>query len=336
MREAICPGDRLAITLRYLTTGAAHTTIASSYRVSPTTVGRIIFETCGVLWDQLFEHGYLKAPSNIAEWKKIANDFEQKWNFPNAIGALDGKHIVMFAPAGSGSAFFNYKKSHSIVLLAVCGANYKFTLVDIGDSGRQSDGSVYANSNLGHAIENNSLNFPRDSRVSSRILPYVFLADDAFELKRHPMKPYPFASHESEKRIFNYRMSRGHRIIENAFGIATSRFRVFHKPITATQVKVIATTKAVVVLHNFLMSIKNRTPSYDYCPLEFTDNDSPTRMRLGTWRRENENSQGFQPSGCSISSNNSENAKKTSEEFTEYFNNEGAVEWQWQRVNGAY
>ena len=140
----------------------------------------------------------------------------------------------MFAPAGSGSAFFNYKKSHSIVLLTDCDAYYKFTLVDNGDSGRHSDGSVYANSKLGHAIENNSLNIPRESRVGSKILPYVFLANDAFGLKCHLMKPYPFTSHDTEKRIFKYRLSRGRCIIENAFGIAASRFRVFHKPLIAT------------------------------------------------------------------------------------------------------
>ena len=66
------------------------------------------------------ELGYLKAPSNIAEWKRIALEFEHKWNFPNVIGALDGKHVVMFAPAGSGSAFFNYRKTYSTVLMAVC------------------------------------------------------------------------------------------------------------------------------------------------------------------------------------------------------------------------
>ena len=65
----------------------------------------------------------------------------------------------MFAPAGQASSFFNYKKTHSIVLLEVCDANYKFILVDIGDSGRQSDGSVYANSNLGFAIERKLLSY---------------------------------------------------------------------------------------------------------------------------------------------------------------------------------
>ena len=49
---------------------------------------------------------------------------------------------------------FLITRKHSIVLMAIYNARYQFTIVDIGDSGRQRDGSVYANSNLGYAIEN--------------------------------------------------------------------------------------------------------------------------------------------------------------------------------------
>ena len=73
----------------------------------------------------------------------------------------------MQAAAGTGSSFFNYKKTHSIVLLAVCNARYQFSLVDIGDSGRQSDGSVSAYSHLGHVIENNLLNIPQPCGVEN-------------------------------------------------------------------------------------------------------------------------------------------------------------------------
>ena len=80
-------------------------------------------------------------------------------------GAIDGKHVVMQAPHNSGSEYFNYKKTHSIVLLALCNARYEFLLVDIGDSGRQSDGSVYNNSQLGHAIEHKLLNIPKPDKI---------------------------------------------------------------------------------------------------------------------------------------------------------------------------
>ncbi|XP_057310560.1 uncharacterized protein LOC130648525 [Hydractinia symbiolongicarpus] len=143
-RESISADQRLCITLRYLVTGDAKSTIASSYPVGPTTVGRIISETCNAIWEKLLGAGQLKCPSTQSEWKKIAANFEKLWQFPNCIGAIDGNHVVMQVPARGVSSFFNYKKTHSIVLMAVCDADYKFLLVDIGDSGRQSDAGVFS------------------------------------------------------------------------------------------------------------------------------------------------------------------------------------------------
>ncbi len=73
-------------------------------------------------------------PSTPAEWQKVADEFEQLWNFPHAIGALDGKHCLLQAPFNAGSEFYNYKKSHSIVLMGLVNANYEFMYVDIGKS----------------------------------------------------------------------------------------------------------------------------------------------------------------------------------------------------------
>ena len=279
MRDPIFPGDRLAVTLRYLVTGDAQCTGAASYRISPSAVSRIITETCDAIWTSLKRMHYLDCPSNVSEWKSVAQEFESKLNFPHAVGALDGKHVVMQAPHNSGSAYFNYKKKHSIVLLPVCNAKYEFTMVDIGDSGRQSDGSVYNNSHLGFAIENNTLNLPDPDVVGSNPenkLPYVFVADDVFGLKCQTMKPYPDHNIPLDKRIFNYRCSRARRIIENAFGIAaTSRFWIFRRPILANTEKVILITNSVVALHNFLMKKRaSQSENYSYCPPSYVDQES--------------------------------------------------------------
>ena len=152
-RPSTSPAERLIITLRYLATGDAQFTIASSYRVSPTTISRIIRETTIVIWDVLCDRDYMRAPNSLKEWKQISKDFMEMWNFPNCLGAIDGKHVVIQAPGSTGSLYFNYKKSFSIVLLAVCNAQYEFTLVDIGEAGRKSDSGIYNTSPIGSAID---------------------------------------------------------------------------------------------------------------------------------------------------------------------------------------
>jgi len=95
----------------------------------------IIAEVCKVIWNVL-QPLYLRCPNEENEWLQIANDFNSLWNFPNCIGAIDGKHIRIKAPPKSGSAFYNYKGYFSFVLMAICNAHYSFTWVDIGDYGK--------------------------------------------------------------------------------------------------------------------------------------------------------------------------------------------------------
>lgn len=90
-------------------------------------------------------------------YKIVADGFHQRWNFPNCVGAIDGKHITINAPAKSGSKFLNYKKSFSIVLMAICDHNYSFIMCDIGAAGRQSDGGVFRHSEFGKKFYSNSL-----------------------------------------------------------------------------------------------------------------------------------------------------------------------------------
>ena len=223
-------------------------------------------------------------------------------------------------------------------MLAVCNARYEFLLVDIGDSGRQSDGSVYNNSHLGHAIENNLLGIPKPEKINpdwSKLYPFVFVADDEFGLKLHMMKPYPNQNLPIEQRIFNYRLSRARRVIENTFGITTSRFRVFWRPIIATTEKVKSITKAVVALHNYLTKkrTKNNENNYNYCPTSYIDRDTRLGITLGAWRKEQANSAGLQQISQMGSNNYSRDAKEVRDDFRNYFcSTEGSLDWQLLRV----
>ena len=156
-----------------------------------TTVHKIIQETNKALWEVLSPLS-LKTSSTEGEWKKISTGFYETWNFPNYIGAMDEKHIAIKAPAHSGSLYFNYKKTFSIVLLVTCDWNYVFTMVDIGAYGSQNDGDVFKNSIFSIHSENNNMSIPNPSAIpfTNINMPYVLVANEGSPLKDYIMRPY--------------------------------------------------------------------------------------------------------------------------------------------------
>ena len=176
LREPSSAGERLAVALRFLVTGDSMQTISFSFRLGHSKVCEIIDNTCGAICEVLSPE-FVNAPKNSDEWRKISDGFSILWHFPHCVGALNGKHTIIQAPANAGSQYYNYKGTHSIVLLAVCDYNYCFTLVDIGDYGRMIDGGVLSNSLFGQAIKNNSLALPDAENVDSidSAIPYFFV-----------------------------------------------------------------------------------------------------------------------------------------------------------------
>ena len=104
----------------YLATGDSFTTLAGRFRLGISTVHKCIKKTCKAIWN-ILSCTYMKPPTK--DWVNIEKSFFTQWNFPNCIGAVDGKHIVIQAPQNSGSQFFNYKGTFSVVLMAWVDAN---------------------------------------------------------------------------------------------------------------------------------------------------------------------------------------------------------------------
>lgn len=189
-RGAIRPEVRLMVTLRFLATGDSYPSLGYSFRIAPSTICHIIYETCNVLW-QILSKIYLKAPSP-QEWTNIAYEYEQRWQLPNCIGSIDGKHVRIQAPPHSRSQFFNYKKFNSIVLLAVSDAKYLFTYVNVGGYGAQSDGGILRDTDFGNALKEGTLGIPvgRALPGTNIEVPFYFVADEAFPLQINLMRPY--------------------------------------------------------------------------------------------------------------------------------------------------
>lgn len=228
---------------------------------------------------------------------------------------MDGKHILIKGPPGTGSDFFNYKNTFSIVLLGCVDYDYCFTYVNIGAKGRNSDGGIFNESSLKKTIEENSLDLPSDA---------VFIGDEAFPLKPYLMKPYPRRNNLSkEQKIYNYRLCRCRRIVENAFGILVSRFRIFERPIGLAPEKVDVIVKTTCVLHNWL----RKTSPKAYTPPGFLDEETGSGIRPGAWR-ETHTSGAFEDIFSQNHGNSTREAISVREQYCDYFNNRGAVPWQ--------
>ena len=264
------------------------------------------------------------------EWNKIAADFLAKLNFNNCIGAMDGKHVLINPPANSGSYFFNYKHSFSLVLLAVVDAAYKFICISVGCNGRISDGGVFRNSDLYHHLEENKLNIPRPATLpgTQTKFPHVLVADDAFPLKEYILKPYSQIGLTKKRRIFNYRLSRAWRVVENAFGILANCFPIFMTPISLTLSKVEYITMACCSLHNFLHC--RTDASALYTPPDSIDRENPLTHACtpGNWRSGSQ-STGFAAVARQGSNNYTCSAKNMRDQLCQYFNSKaGEVSWQ--------
>lgn len=211
------------------------------------------------IWDVLHPE-YMALPTQ-ERWKLIAERFFELWNLPNCLGSIDGKHIRIQKLPSTGSENFNYKSFHSLILLACGDADGIFTTVEVGFCGRNSDGGVFQASKLGECLRKGRLNIPSDSVLphSATNFPFYFVADEAFPLQRNLMRPYPQRSLTNTKRVFNYRLSRGRRTIECAFGMMVQKFQVLKSAIQCkSEHKIIHIIKACCVLHNFIRKREGR------------------------------------------------------------------------------
>uniref|UniRef100_A0A8C1SA77 DDE Tnp4 domain-containing protein n=1 Tax=Cyprinus carpio TaxID=7962 RepID=A0A8C1SA77_CYPCA len=224
-RKPIDPEQRLAVCLCFLSTGDSYRTIVS------------MSETCDALWHCLRDE-HLPVPTEEM-WRNTARRFHERWNFPNCLGAMDGKHIFIQAPANSGSLYFNYKGTFSVVLLAL--ADYRFLVVDVGSYGSNSA--------------------PELGKVN-----HVIVADEAFPLEPYLLRPYPGHRLPTDKRIFNYHLSRAWHISENVFGILSQRFRVFQRILQVQPSVVDKVVKAACASCNYLRPNGNDQNHYFNSP----------------------------------------------------------------------
>lgn len=207
--------------------------------------------------------------------------------------------------------------------MAICDANSEFLYVDVGANGRVSDGGVWGNSDMSYRLANGTAGLPRDDILpgSERSLPFVFVADDAFPLQRHIMKPFAHRQQSTRERIFSYRVSRARRTVENAFGMLANRFRIFLSPINLPPDKVEMLVLACTSLHNFLR--RDNVNKYMQSEASLVSEDV-SEGTIYPSKRRTQSLLELQRVGRKSSND----GKHIREQYIQFFSEEGAVPWQ--------
>lgn len=214
-------------------------------------------------------------------------------------------------------------------MMGIADAEYKLLYVDVGRNGRFSDGGVFNRSTFGQKLDSNQLRLSAPKSLPGRDtpVPYVIVADDAFAMRPNLLKPFGQRGLTLLQRVFNYRLSRARRIIENVFGIMSSRFRVLRKPIHLDAEKTKKVVLVCSVLHNFMMTINKST----YASANAFDryDEMGNMTSPGEWRAEAERGtlHALEPN-----QNSAGYVKEVREEFMYYFANEGELPWQYNHI----
>ena len=208
--------------------------------------------------------------------------------------------------------------------MALVDGNYQFLYVDVGAEGRNADGGVWEKCSLRKAIDKEQLNIPIAAKLPNfeRATPFVVIADDAFPMGKHLVKPYSRRQMNHSQRVFNYRLSRARRCAENAFGILATRFRIFLTEIHTSPENATDVVLAACCLHNLL----RRKCGSSYIPPGSVDlEDANQHLIPGDWRQHERLLRFIK----TRQRNASRFAKRIRSDLEEYFTSiPGSVPWQ--------
>lgn len=280
-----------------------------SFRIGVSTLGVIIHDVCGAIWTCMKPQWM--SPPDKEKWLEISTGFWKNSNFPNCIGAVDGKHIRVMKPLHSGTMYYNFKNYFSIQLLAICDANYCFKFVYIGDYGKNNDSFIFQNSEFQKRYRRGLLDLPypdflpeNDMRV-----PFVLVGDEAFAMSNVVMRPYGGHSLPIKKRVFKYRLTRARRFIECSFGILSNKWRILHRPLNVGMDLAIDIVKACVLLHNFVRT----RDGYSYTDTLHVEGVMENEMPP-------------------VSVNAGNNVAGIRDYLADYFLTEGELPWQYSKI----
>ena len=206
-RPRVTTENKLLMTLRYVGSQETINSLADRFGVAESTLLEHIKKTMRCLSSLPF----IAFPSHHQQ-RNIMDQFEAI-GFPNTVGAIDGSHIAMKAPAEDQMSYYNRKGFTSIVLQAVCTAKLVFTDIYTGWPGKVHDARVLRNSPL----------YAQGVRLCGNN--HHLIGDSAYPLLEWLMTPYRDNGHLTQaERNYNKCHAKARCPIERAFALLKGRF----------------------------------------------------------------------------------------------------------------
>lgn len=258
------------------------------------------------IWDCLVEE-YMPVPTT-EDWREIAENFQERWNFPLCCGALDGKHVTL-SPYQHWILVFQLQGNFLFGSSCCCGCPVLLPCNRCWGV-RQNQGfwPIQPLVRLFVQVPCNSLltyHF-----LELRPLRHVFVADEAFPLRRNLMRPFPGRMLPKGQRVFNHLLSWARLVVECAFRILSSQWRVYRRPMEVHPELAERCVKAICVLHNVLRRTSQTPAGRASIPVAIGEVEPLPGL------------------GRIAANNSAREAIRLREMLTSFFSAEGAVSWQ--------
>lgn len=239
----------VGITLWFLATPAEYRTIGHLFGVARCTVCVIVKEVSEAIV-RVLQPKHIQFPTSEM-LRETVQGFEQAWKVPQCVGAIDGSHIPILAPADNHTDYYNRKGWYSMLDQGTVDYKYCFTDINVGWPGNVHDARVLVNSMLYKKGVNGTLMSESSRAIGSGQVPLYSIGDSAYPLQCWLMKPFPYNSQLSEPpKYYNYRMCHVRIVVENAFGRLKARGRRLMKKNEISASNIPSVIAACYVLHN--------------------------------------------------------------------------------------
>ncbi|KAM9330606.1 uncharacterized protein PAF06_015843 [Gastrophryne carolinensis] len=258
MRKSITPEERLIVTLRYLATGESFASLRVLFLMGTTTIGKILKETCQAIYEDM--KGSMMPEPTPEKWLENAELFWQWSQFPNCIGAVDGKLIRILMPPMSESRTYNYRRQISMVLTAIVDSAYNFVAMDV------FKGSVniksFRSSPMGRRLAEGKFNIPPRQPLPGKTepaVPFFMVASEGFGLSENLLCPYAPRGLTKKKKVFGYRLGKARRVVVCAFKMLSNRWKVLNSTMQLNVDTAGTVVRACCILHNYVHQKEGHT-----------------------------------------------------------------------------